>query len=574
MNQVVTSAKEKAEALSRQYSSVFTMEDTSSLPSKGPSPFPTMPDITITVAGVEKLLASLNPRKASGPDQVPTRILKEHASTLAPVLQIIFQQSLDTGDIPEDWRQANVTAVFKKGDRTQPANYRPVSLTCIACKVLEHIISSNIRAHLDQHNILNDFQHGFRKHHSCETQLIATLEDLSSGIDQKQQIDCLILDFSKAFDVVAHRRLIYKLGWYGIQGTTNTWIESWLTSRTQAVVIDGERSTDATVDSGVPQGTVLGPPLFILYINDISDNISSSIKLFADDCLLYRQINTKEDAALLQKDLDILTQWSSDWQMKFNPAKCSLLRITNKRKHIVKSIYNMMGTDLQQVEHHPYLGVELSSKLDWGPHINNITGKARKSLNFLQRNLHKCPENIKQQAYTSLVRPVLEYSCTAWDPYLKKHISALESVQKKAARFVKGNYQRKASVSNMLQELNWPSLQDRRTAARLTMLYKINSGDLPLSIPEKFISVGDIPDRAGTRSQRPNQYINYGARTMTHKYSFYPRTITQWNILPASIIHESTSTKSFNTKVRSYIQTNSAQLYTGEPEDPNPASSN
>ena len=324
-----------------------------------------------------------------------------------------------------------MTAVFKKGDRTQPANYRPVSLTCIACKVLEHIISSNIRAHLDQHDILNDFQHGFRKHHSCETQLIATLEDLSSGIDQKQQIDCLILDFSKAFDVVAHRRLIYKLGWYGIQGTTNTWIESWLTSRTQAVVIDGERSTDATVDSGVPQGTVLGPLLFILYINDIADNISSSIKLFADDCLLYRQINTKEDAALLQKDLDILTQWSSDWQMKFNPAKCSLLRITNKRKHIVKSIYNMMGTDLQQVEHHPYLGVELSSKLDWGPHINNITGKARKSLNFLQRNLHKCPENIKQQAYTSLVRPILEYSCTAWDPYLRSTFQPLNQSRRK-----------------------------------------------------------------------------------------------------------------------------------------------
>ena len=260
--------------------------------------------------------------------------------------------------------------------------------------------------------------------------------------------------------------------------------------------------------------------------------------------------------------------------MKFNPAKCSLLRITNKRKHIVKSIYNMMGTDLQQVEHHPYLGVELSSKLDWGPHVNNITGKARKSLNFLQRNLHKCPEKIKQQAYTSLVRPILEYSCTAWDPHHKKHISALESVQKKAARFVKGNYQRKASVSAMLQELNWPSLQDRRTAARLTMLHKINSGDLPLSIPEKFISVDDIPDRAGTRSQRPNHYINHGARTMTHKYSFYPRTITQWNILPASIIHESTSTKSFNTKVWSYIQTHSAQLYTGEPEDSNPASSN
>ena len=211
-NQVVTTAKEKAETLSSQYSSVFTKEYADSIPSKGPSPFPVMPEIRVTLAGVEKLFASLNPRKAAGANQVPTRILKEHAATIAPVLQIIFQQSLDTGDVPEDWRQANVTVVFKKGERSQPSNYRPVSLTCLTCKVLEHIISSTIRAHLDQHNILNDFQHGFRKH-SCETQLLATLEALSSGIDDKQQIDCLILDFSKAFDVVAHRRVMYKLGW-------------------------------------------------------------------------------------------------------------------------------------------------------------------------------------------------------------------------------------------------------------------------------------------------------------------------------------------------------------------------
>ncbi|XP_072016347.1 uncharacterized protein [Amphiura filiformis] len=223
----------------------------------------------------------------------------------------------------------------------------------------------------------------------------------------------------------------------------------------------------------------------------------------------------------------------------------------------------MMGADLQQVENHPYLGVELTSNLDWGLHIKNIAGKAQRSLNFLQRNLYKCPEQIKQQAYFSIVRPVLEYSGTIWDPHYQKHISTLEAVQRNAARFVKRNYQRTASVTQMLQELKWPSLQDRRTISRLTMLHKINSGDSPLTVPGKFQPVNT--DRPVTRSHRPDQFINYPARTELYKNSFYPRTIRQWNLLPASVITQSTSAKSFNTNAWKYMNDHKAQLYMGRP---------
>jgi hypothetical protein len=226
----------------------------------------------------------------------------------------------------------------------------------------------------------------------------------------------------------------------------------------------------------------------------------------------------------------------------------------------------MTGTDLQQVDHHPYLGVEFTSNLDWGLHIKNITGnmgKAQRSLNFLQRNLYKCPEAIKQQAYTSIVRPVLEYSSTTWDPHYQKHISTLEAVQRKAARFVKGNYQRTASVTQMLQELNWPSLQDRRTVARLTMLHKINAGDTPLTVPRKFTPVNT--NRPVTRSHRPDQFINYPARTESYKNSFYPRTIRQWDLLPASVITQSTSTQSFSNNTWTYMNDHKAQLYMGRP---------
>ena len=190
-----------------------------------------MPDIQFTVLGIEKLLRNLNPSKASGPDLVPARILKLASQEITPILCTIYQQSFNTGEVPQDWQKANVTAFFKKGDKTNPANYRPVSLTCIACKSMEHIVFSQIMNHLDNHKILAEFQHGFRSGHSCETQLLNTVEDLSRRIDGRQTTDLLIPDFSKAFDTVPHLKLLHKLQRYGVTGRTNEWIKSWLCQR-------------------------------------------------------------------------------------------------------------------------------------------------------------------------------------------------------------------------------------------------------------------------------------------------------------------------------------------------------
>ena len=243
-------------------------------------------------------------------------------------------------------------------------------------------------------------------------------------------MDCLILDFSKAFDSVPHQRLLHKIEWYGIGGNTHRWIENWLTSRVQNVVVDGERSKEADVISGVPQGTVLGPLLFILYINDIGDGASSTIRLFSDDALIYRRNSSTSDSATLQKDLDTLVEWSKKWQMRFNPAECSRLRVTRKRSPI-KTAYTMMGTELETMDHHPYLGVELASGLEWKYHIKQITGKAQRTLNFLQRNLHRCPQKVREQAYIASVRPTLEYAATVWDPYHQKEVNSLKRVQRK-----------------------------------------------------------------------------------------------------------------------------------------------
>ena len=296
----------KASLLNRQFCSVFTTEDTTDLPTMKGNPFPDMHSFSIGLAGVTKLLRNLSPHKATGPDAIPTRFLKEVAADIAPALVLVFEASLQQGRVPEDWKNANVTPIFKKGDKSIPANYRPISLTSVCCKVLEHIIHSQVMSHLDSQKILTDQQHGFRKRRSCESQLIITLQDLAAGLDAGEQIDAILLDFSKAFDKVPHERLLIKLRHYGIRGNILSWIQSFLTGRSQKVLVEGQSSSSSPVTSGVPQGTVLGPLLFLLYINDLPDSVQSTTRLFADDSLLYRKIKSTVDLDILQEDLNRL----------------------------------------------------------------------------------------------------------------------------------------------------------------------------------------------------------------------------------------------------------------------------
>ena len=272
--------------------SVFTQENISTIPDiPGPS-YPAMDSIEITIEGVISLLTNLNPNKASGPDKICNRFLKEFVAEIAPCLTVLFQASLNQGIIPNDWKKAFVVPIFKKGDCSSPANYRPISLTSVNCKLLEHIISStNIYSHLDKYKILTEQQHGFRGRRSCKTQLIDTINDFVTTLNRSGQTDAIFLDISKAFDTVPPR-LCCTLAHYGIHGYTLTWIKELLTGRSEQVVVNGKYSDLAEVTSGVPQGSVLGPLLLICYINDIVYKISSTIHLYADDTLIYKNIHT------------------------------------------------------------------------------------------------------------------------------------------------------------------------------------------------------------------------------------------------------------------------------------------
>ena len=293
-----------------------------------------MPNINITVNGVSKQLSKLNPGKAAGPDNLTFRILKELHSEVAPMLTDIYNSSLCKGKVPDDWRNASVSPVYKKGAKTKAENYRPISLMCICCKVMEHVITSNIMAYLDKYQLLHSNQHGFRKKKlSCETQLIQFVQDISDTLNESGQTDIIVMDFSKAFDKVDHKRLLLKLHHFGINNAVITWIGSFLSNRTQRVVLEGEESDTCPVMSGVPQGSVLGTCLFLLYVNDMPDMIESYIRLFADDTIMYLTVSNQADSQALQSDLSKLETWESEWLMAFNPDKCEVIRITNKKKN-------------------------------------------------------------------------------------------------------------------------------------------------------------------------------------------------------------------------------------------------
>ena len=526
---IVTESSEKAQILNNHFKSVFTIEDTSCIPDKGVSPYPSIPGFDITSSGVRNLLANCDTNKSPGPDNIHAAFLKQVASEIAPLLTHLFNQSLTEGTVPASWKQAYVTPIYKKGTKTDPRNYRPVSLTSLICKTLEHILTSQIMRHLESNNILTDVQYGFRSMRSCEAQLFLTIDDFGRAVDKKLQVDVAILDFAKAFDKVAHARLAHKLNYYGVRGPLLLWLQSFLTDRTQKVIIDGSYSSPCHVTSGVPQGSVLGPVLFLIYINDIIANIHSQLRLFADDCLLYRPIHSSDDHKILQSDLDSLSSWADIWQMEFNVKKCCIMQIS--ALHSTSSFpYKMYDIPLQFVKNHHYLGILLDNKLSWTPHINSLCSKANHLLGFLRRTLHHCPSNLKEHAYKQIVLPSIEYCSSIWDPHQKSFIHKLEMIQHRAARFVlnkpwRRNY--RDSITEMLQTLNWSSLEKRRKQSRLILLFKFLNN--MIHIPTEYLPTPS--PLTNTRSNHNRKLIQLFARTNYYQNSFLPRTIKDWNNL-------------------------------------------
>ena len=522
--------RDKADTLNSYFSTVFTIEDTCNIPildkcskSNGFS----LQDMRVTPDAVMKKLKELDSSKAQGPDQIPPKVLKELSNELAAPLSKVFNMSLEKGQVPQDWKVAEVVAIFKKGSRSETGNYRPVSLTCIVCKVLESLIRDEIVRFFTENQLYTNCQHGFRKKRSCTTQLLEVMEDITKLLDEKNSVDIIYLDFRKAFDTVPHERLLVKLEAYGISGKIVSWIREFLVNRQQVVRVGDELSKKIEVKSGIPQGSILGPILFTIFINDLPDNVSSYCKVFADDTKIY---NSHDKSDHLQQDLISMQEWTNAWNLHFNINKCKVLHVgkNNKNSDYTLSTENGENIQITVTQEERDLGVVFDQALSFDTHIHNSVNKANKMLGLIKRTFCYLDKDTFCKLYKALVRPHLEYANTVWYPMLKRQSIVIERVQRRATKLVKKCS--KLSYAERLNYLGLHSLYGRRVRGDLIQTYKIfnNIDDLNWF---KFFTNTLLTT---TRNSDGKIFVQH-CFTKLRKHCFSNRIVNHWNNLSLSL---------------------------------------
>ena len=523
---------EKAEILQKQFSSVFTKEPDGEIPTIDKRCNESICDIYITEDMVQSEINKMNVNKSSGPDNIHARLLKELVNQISAPLAALFNKSMKEGIVPCDWKVACVSPIYKKGSKNIAENYRPVSLTSIICKLMESFVKKSIMKHLQDNNLLSSQQFGFISGRSTTLQLLRYLDNCIEMIVSGSVVDTIYLDFAKAFDKVPHRRLIGKLRSYGISGNVCQWIEHFLNERSQVVSVNGEKSESVPVISGIPQGSVLGPILFIIYINDILENIGSNGLLFADDTKIFKKIKSIKDAIDLQSDIHLLEEWSDKWLLKFNPEKCHILTLGKFENIMHTHRYTTYGKEIEHVFEEKDLGIIIDSNLSFEEHIaskikkaNSIMGLIRRSFNYLDCEMFK-------KLYVAFVRPHLEYSQVVWAPNLKKYKTMIENVQRRATKLVDGL--KTFEYHERLQILGLPTLAFRRARGDMIEMYKhfyVYNVDV---IPSTF--------QPRLRTSRKHQYQltqrtpKDGIRGIQSN-SFYYRCSKIWNNLPANVVN-------------------------------------
>ena len=537
--------EDTANSMNKSFVSVFTQENPNVVVPSANYNYhgAILSDLVISVESVHKILLKLDVSKSAGPDGITTKLLKECSEYLVVPLTMIFRKSLETGDVPLAWREANVCPIYKKGTKTNPLNYRPVSLTSVVGKVFETLIRDALVKHATENTIIKLQQHGFMKKKSTLTNLLEYLEALTKAKSDKIPVDINYLDCSKAFDTVPHRRLITKLEALGVQGNILRWIKGFLTDRRQRVNIRGSYSNWLSVDSGVPQGSVLGPVLFLFYINDLVDGLECPILLFADDAKIFKEIRSPEDVAALTRDMKKIQEWSEKWLLTFNEEKCATMHIG---LHNQKQDYILNNKALKKSDLEKDLGVLVSNDLKPSKHVAAVALKANRVVGIIKKNFEYLDKETIISLHCTLVRPILEYAVQSWCPYLAKDIDELEKVQHRITKLVPGLED--LPYEDRCKELKLPTLKERRLRGDLIEVYKILRGFEGTDYT-KFFKIR----HSNTRGHQWKLEKKEHSGGLERGGWFSIRVINPWNKLPPKVVN-APSIKAFKKELDEYLR--------------------
>ena len=494
---------------------------------------------------VKKILKGLRVGSATGYDGVSNLSLKKTSESISPYLCELFNRCFDKGCMPACWKRANVTPILKKESANTTKNYRPISLLSCTSKVIEKIVHRRVMAHVFENNLLPSNQYGFVKGSSTTSQLLDISHLIATSLDSRLTSKLLFLDVSKAFDRVWHKALLYKLERMGIRGRVLSWFADYLTDRHQRVVLRGVYSKWIQILAGVPQGSLLGPWLYIMFTSDIVHQIMNIIKLYADDSLLMTSGETEQECCIkLEPDIDRISRWAKSWKITLNPTKT--VSLTVSRTHRDMFPLYMDGEFITEVFEHKHLGMFLQRNGRWGSNIDYMVGRASRRLFVLRSYTQNFNRSTLKQLYSLYIRPLLEYGSQVWSNITLAEEEQLEEIQRSAIRIIAGL---KIGTSHDLlyKEVDLPLLQQRRYVSRMLAMYDIVNSEVPGRLNRH--SVNTVNDRNPYNTRQGNNLSLPLPRTEHFRRSFLPTAIREWNILPEEV-KTSNSRGSLKNKLR------------------------
>ena len=530
---ILTNDLDKANAFNNYFMTASSIDDSNaSVPETNRLFAGGFENLVVTTRDVNDQLKCLDTSKSFGPDLISPRFLKEGSDILAEPLCKIINNSLSQKVVPTAWKRANVIPIHKKGKRELTENYRPVSLLSTVSKVMERTIFKHVYNYFNDNFIISQLQSGFLPGRSTVTQLLEVYHHLCSSINSGKEVRVVFLDISKAFDKVWHPGLLYKLEMCGIRGNLLAWFKSYLSDRFQRVMINGQASEWSSITAGVPQGSVLGPLLFLIYINDIVNTVSHcKIRMFADDTCLFLEVDDRDAAAaLVNEDLNAIYNWSKSWLIQFSAPKTKSLTISNKTDRLLNPVLKFNSHPIEEVKSHVYLGVRLSCNLHWSAHICDISLKARQKLNMLMYFKFKLSRRSLEIMYESFILPTMEYANIVWGGTINSDLAKLENIHEDAMRCITGATAR-SNIANLYTDTQWYCVKDRISNNVQTMMFKINNNLVPLYLKELL----PIPKVVNYNLRNRHDLQPPLCRLKLFERSFIPTGIRQWNMLPENL---------------------------------------